>query len=106
MSNIEITLPKPLKKTIVSRAQSENITLRDLYQRALREFIAQVEGANARGQLATFIFLARYTSPKASRLQMWLDRDLGARINRLAARAHVSRRAFCYTALRAMFPVD
>ena len=105
--SVHIMVPKPLKKAIVSRAQAENVTMSDIYHRALGEFVAQVEGAAARSQFGAVTFLAPYRKgPNVLLLQMWLDRALFARIDRLAKRAHISRPAFCYTALRASFPND
>jgi len=90
----------------MSQAQAEKVTMSDIYHRALREFVAQIEDTAARGQLGTVSFLATYRAPNVFVLQMWLDRGLVARIDRLAKRAHISRPAFCYTALRATFPND
>lgn len=105
--SVHIMVPKLLKKAIVNRAQAENATMSDIYHRALREFVSQLEGATARSQFGTVTFLAPYRKgPNVLLLQMWLERDLFTSIDRLAKRAHISRPAFCYTALRASFPND
>lgn len=97
---------KPLKKAIQSRAHGENVTMSDIYHRALRAFVSQVEDVAARGQLGTVAFLATYKAPNVLVLQMLVDSGLIAQIDRFIKRAHVTRATFCYTALRAAFPND
>jgi hypothetical protein len=100
MINIYLWVPKDLKDAIKAYATSRNRSLQEVYKQVLSDFVASME----RGDIASVTFTATYKKEDAKQhLQMWLPAELGEKIKQLAAVAHVSHRAFCYTALRIAF---
>jgi len=108
--SIVFPVPKSLQAAIEAKHKSEGKTKRDLYLKALRDFIAIHEGHDRR-RMATLnpakerrahrslVYMATYKYPDAPKLRIWADKPLADMVAELAKRACVSRRAFAYTAI-------
>ena len=108
--SIVIPVPKSLQSAIEVQRRIEGKTKRDLYLKALRDFIGMHEGQDRR-RMATpslakerrkdhsLVDMATYKYPDAPKLRIWADKPLADRVAELAKRACVSRRAFAYTAI-------
>lgn len=108
--SIVIPIPKELKASIEAKRKNEGTTKRELYLKALRDFVAMHEGhdrrrvapaarATERRQPRALVYLATYKYPDAPKLRIWADKPLADTVAALAKRACVSRRAFAYTAI-------
>lgn len=99
MNNVLLYVAAPLKKEFQQKAKHEGIPMRALYSEAIRRFVKKVDAANKKGEIERITFHATFKHPKAVKLQMWLDSELSDEVTRLCAKAAVTRRAFCYSAL-------
>ncbi len=114
MVSIVIPVPKTLKAIIEAKRKNEGITKRNLYIKALRDFVAMHEGhdrrrrstskpTTERRQPRRVVYLATYKNIEAPKLRIWVDKPLADIVAELAHRACVSRRAFAYTAICTTF---
>lgn len=117
MVSIVIPVPKSLKSVIEAKRKKEGRdkqTKRELYLKALRDFVAMHEGHDRRraaSQAPTqerrrarrIVYMATYKNPDAPKLRIWVDKPLADVVTELAKRACVSRRAFAYTAICTAF---
>ena len=108
--SIVIPVPKSLKAVIEARRKNDGKTKRELYLKALQDFVAMHEGQDRRRSATTnlaterrkphsLVYMATYKNPDAPKLRIWADRPLADMVAALAKRACVSRRAFAYTAI-------
>ncbi len=100
MLNVYLWVPNNLKEAIKIYATSRNQSLQEVYKQVLSDFVTSIE----RDGIASITFTATYKKEdKKQHLQMWLPAELGEKIKQHATDAHVTVRAFCYTALRHAF---
>lgn len=99
MHNVLLFVPERLKSEIQREAAEQQVSMRDLYVKAITNFIGKTSAAQQAGRLADFNFRATLRRAQGERFQMWLDPALAEQVEKLADAAAVSRRAFCFTAL-------
>jgi len=99
MHNILLFVPERLKNEIQREAVEQEVSMRDLYLKAMATFIEKTTAALVAGKLSEFTFRATLRRAQGERFQMWLDPSMAEQVERLAAAAAVTQRAFCYSAL-------
>lgn len=105
MNNVLLFVPPKVRKAVEAAAAQGNTSMRELYQAAIQRFVVKAQAARRSGTFSELAFLATYKHPKAARLQMWLDDATSQEVTRLAQRAAVTRRSFCYTAILDTYPL-
>jgi hypothetical protein len=99
MHNVLLFVPERLKSEIQREAADQQVSMRDLYLKAMANFIGKTNAAMSAGKLSEFTFRATLRRAQGERFQMWLDPAMAEQVEMLAEAAAVTQRAFCYSAL-------
>jgi hypothetical protein len=106
MTYVAIRVPRELKQLLSARVKASGQPFRYVCQEMIAAFAVRAEDARRADQLDRVAFMATYKDPAGPRIMLWMDGRLSRRLADLADAAHVSRRAFCYTALQRALETD
>lgn len=105
---VSVLLPVPpaLKHALAARSRETGIIQRDLYHRAIADFVRRHEMPAQGGKRSAVPgrpqrggYKPLYRGTNAIALRMWIQRDLLEATQKLASRHNIQRREFIYTAL-------